>query len=200
MIAADRARGPLAALALVVAVAGCASRPSEHFYIVSGESAATDPGAGVQRIVVAPLVIPELIDRPQLVMRTNGHESAVLENHRWAEPLSVDLKRGLVSDLRRLRPTLDVVAAEASQARESDRILDVTIAELISATGTGTSLQASWHLRDRARNCDDQGSLGALIPTQAGYGAIPTAYAEAMSRLAEAIAKTIQDSHACASN
>jgi hypothetical protein len=46
-------------------------------------------------------------------------------------------------------------------------------------------------LRDRHRDCVKAGNLESSIPTQAGYGAIPVAYADAMSRLADAIAQTI---------
>jgi uncharacterized protein len=195
-----RRRLPLLAwLALATLLAGCASRPAEHFYTVSVQSAASDPGTEAQRFVVSPIVIPALIDRPQLIVRTGGHEIAVLENHRWAEPLSVDLTRALVTDLRRLWPTLDIVAAPTPPDRESEPILDVAISELITGPGPSTSLQATWDLHDRARRCSDEGSFGALIPTQAGDNAIPAAYAEAMSRLAEAIAKTISVSHTCAS-
>lgn len=59
---------------------------------------------------------------------------------------------------------------------------------------------ASWDLHDRARKCSDEGSFGVLIPAQAGDKAISAAYAEAMSRLAEVIAKTIRKAHACASD
>ena len=200
MMAARRLVEVLALAAFAAALAGCASRPAEHFYTVSVQSAASDPPAGAQRIVVSPIVIPPLIDRPQLVLRTGGHEIAVLENHRWAEPLSMDLTRALVGDLRRLQPALDIVAAEAPGDPESNQILDVAITELISGPGPSTSLQASWDRHDRARKCSDEGSFGALIPTQAGDNAIPAAYAEAMSRLAEAIAKTISANDTCASN
>jgi uncharacterized protein len=189
----------LAGWVLAAALAGCASRPAEHFYTVSDKSAVSDPRAGAQRIAVSPVVIPALIDRPQLVVRTSGHEIAVLENHRWAEPLSVDLTRALIGGLRRVQPTLDIMAGEPRDP-ESDRILDVAIIELTSGPGPATSLQASWDLHDRARKCSDEGSFGALIPMQPGDGAIPAAYAEAMSRLAEAIAKKIPASHACAGN
>jgi uncharacterized lipoprotein YmbA len=191
---------PLACVALVTLLAGCASHPAEHFYTVSVQSAASDPGTQVQRILVSPIVIPALIDRPQLVVRTGGHEISVLENHRWGEPLSVDLTRALVSDLRRLRPTLDIVAAQTPPDRGSEQVLEVAISELISGPGPSTSLQASWDLHDRARKCSDERSFGALIPTQEGDSAIPAAYAEAMSRLAEAIAKTIPTNLVCASN
>jgi uncharacterized protein len=200
MIAVGRTRGTLAALALGAAVAACASRPTEHFYAVAAQSSVPDPGAAAQRIVVSPIVIPALIDRPQLVVRTSGHEIAVLENHRWAESLSLDLTRALVNDLRHLRPESDIVAAGTPQNRGSEQILDVVITELLSGPGSSTSLQASWELHDRARDCVNQESFRAAILTPAGYEAIPAAYAEAISRLAEAIAKTIPERPTCAGN
>jgi uncharacterized protein len=200
MIDASRTRGTLVALAFAAALAACASRPAEHFYTVSAETSVPDPGAAAQRIFVSPIVIPALIDRPQLVARTGGHEIAVLENHRWAESLSVDLTRALVNDLRQLRPESDIVAAGTPQSQESEQILDVMITELLSGPGSGTSLRASWELHDRARDCVNQESFTAAILTPAGYEAIPAAYAEAMSRLAKAIAKTIPERPTCAGN
>ena len=186
----------LAGAVLAAALAACASPPAEHFYTVSDKTAAPDPHAGALRIAVSPIVIPALVDRPQLVMRTSGHEIEVLENHRWAEPLSVDLTRALINDLQRLQPGVDIVAANAPQGR-AEQILDVEITELLSGPGPSTSLQASWDLHDRARDCANGESFSAAILTQPGYGAIPAAYAEAMSRLAEAIAKTIPEGRSC---
>lgn len=197
-VRAPRGGRLLAGVALAAALTACASRPAEHFYTVSAESSVPDPGAAAQRIVVSPIVIPALIDRPQLVVRTGGHEIAVLENHRWAEALSLDLTRALVNDLRQLRPGSDIVAAGAPQSLGSEQILDVAITELLSGPGSSTSLQASWELHDRARGCVVQENFGAAIPTPAGYGAVPAAYAEAMSRLAEAIAQAIRERRTCA--
>jgi uncharacterized protein len=197
MIDASRTRGTLVALAFAAALAACASRPAEHFYTVSAESSVPEPSAAAQRIVVSPIVIPALIDRPQLVVRTGGHEIVVLENHRWAESLSLDLTRALVNDLRQLRPESDIVAAGAPPSQASQQILDVVITELLSGPGPSTLVEASWELHDRARDCVNQESFRAAIPTPAGYEAIPAAYAEAISRLAGAIAKTTPEGLAC---
>jgi uncharacterized lipoprotein YmbA len=198
MIDAGRTRGTLVALAFSAALAACASRPAEHFYTVSAESSVRDPGAAAQRIVVSPIVIPALIDRPQLVVRTGGHEITVLENYRWAESLSADLTRALITDLRQRRSGSDIVSAGATQSQGSESILDVAITELLSGPGSSTSLEASWELHDRTRDCAIQESFRATIPTPAGYGAVPAAYAEAISRLAEAIAKTTPERLTCA--
>jgi uncharacterized lipoprotein YmbA len=190
----------IVALAVGAALAGCASRPQEHFYTVSTADRGSGEGAELQRITLSPVVIPVLIDRPQLVVRTDGHEVAVLENHRWAEPLSVDLTRALSDDLRRARPGLYIVQSDAARSQQAPWILDVAIAELISGPGAGTSLRASWVVRARSGTCASAGTLVADVPTQAGDGAIPIAYAGAMSRLADAIARTIPEEGVCHSD
>jgi uncharacterized protein len=188
----------IVALAVGAALAGCASRPREHFYTVSTADHRSAESAELQRIALSPIVIPALIDRPQLVVRTDGHEVVVLENHRWAEPLSADLTRALGDDLRRTLPALQNAEANAPNGRTKPAILDVQITDLISGPGPSTSLQASWVLHDRARTCMRSGALAVQVPTPAGDAAIAGAYADAMSRLARAIAQTIPDGGLCA--
>jgi uncharacterized protein len=189
----------IVALAVGTALAGCASRPQEHFYTVSSADHRSGEGAELQRIALSPIVIPALIDRPQLVVRTDGHEVVVLENHRWAEPLSVDLTRALGNDLRRTLPGLQIAGADTPRGKTPPPILDVVITDLISGPGPSTSLQASWVLHDRSGTCTKSGALAAEVPMPAGDAAIPGAYADAMSRLAKAIAETIPRGSLCAS-
>ena len=196
MMTTEQLSKALIAPALIAALSACAARPEAHFYSVSSTSAAPGSGAQPPRILVSPVVIPPMIDRPQMVVQTTGHEIEVLENHRWAEPLSVDLGRALVDDLRRARPQLDVVTADAPRTQAPTFFLDIAIAQLLTGPSS-TSLQASWVLHDRQRNCVYGGHLEAAIPTQAGYGAIAAAYADAMARLADAIARTIPEEGAC---
>jgi len=190
----------IVALAVGAALAGCASRPQEHFYTVSSADHRSGEGAELQRIALPPIVIPALIDRPQLVVRTHGHEVVVLENHRWAEPLSVDLTRALGNDLRRTLPGLQIAGADTPRSKATLPILEVVITDLISGPGPSTSLQASWVLHDRSGTCTRSGALAAEVPMPAGDAAVPGAYADAMSRLAKAIAETISSGSLCASS
>ena len=189
----------IVALAVGAALAGCASRPQEHFYTVSTADHGSGEGGEPQRIKLSPIVLPALIDRPQLVVRTDRHEVVVLENHRWAEPLSADLTRALGDDLRRSLPALQIAEANVASGRTKPAILDVEITDLISGPGLSTSLRASWVLRDRSGSCTKSGALAAEVPMPAGDAAIPGAYADAMSRLAKAIAETIPSGSLCAS-
>jgi uncharacterized lipoprotein YmbA len=190
------ARTFLAALCIAL-VSGCATPAAEHFYTVSTARSTSLAGTEPPRIALAPIAIPAILDRPQLVVRTSGHELQVLENHRWAEPLALDLTRALVDELNRAPTGIQVVEATAAQARATPLVLEVTISELAVGPGQSVSLQATWVLRDRQRTCIRIGRIAVEIPTQDGYSAIPTAYASAMARLAGPIAQTIEQDSSC---
>ena len=188
----------VAALCVAILLTGCATSAVEHFYTVSAPGGARATAEDqAPRVAVAPVAIPAMIDRPQLVQRTSSHEVSVLENHRWAEPLSTDLTRALVDELRRSTTGVEIIERGAPQARGASAVLEVTIAELVTGPDSTTALRASWQLRDRERACVMAAHIDVQIPTQAGYDAIPAAYAVAMTRLAEPVAHTIEQSMSC---
>ena len=194
---APRAARRLFTALYVALVCGCATPAAEHFYAVSTARPTAVAGTEPPRVALAAIAIPALIDRPQLVVRTSAHELQVLENHRWAEPLASDLTRTLVGELQRASPGVQVAEATAVQARTTPLLLEVTISELLVRPGQTASMQASWVLRDRQRTCVRVGRFAVDIPTQDGYGAIPAAYADAMARLADPIARTIEEAAPC---
>ena len=191
-----RTLGLAGALAVVAAFSGCASRSLEHFYTVSGPQSTSTSNA-TPEIAVAPVAIPPLIDRPQFVVRASGHEVSVLEDHRWAEPLARDLTRALVDGLRTSSGGVEVAERDTARARVAPFMLEVTVSELIAGPGPQATLRASWVLRDRPRACVRTGRFAVDVPMQAGFEAIPVAYAVAMSRLATTISETVGRSMSC---
>ncbi|HTT12185.1 MAG TPA: PqiC family protein [Burkholderiaceae bacterium] len=184
------------ALYAAAVLAGCAARSVEHFYTVSGPLSVST-GADAPRIVVSPLAIPPMIDRPQFVVRASAHELSVLENHRWAEPLSLDLTHALVEELRKSPGGFEFAERDAVRPRTTPLELEVTISELVAGPGPSAPLRAFWVLRNRQKTCAISGRFGTEVPVQPGYAGIPPAYALAMSRLAEAITEGISHSTSC---
>jgi uncharacterized lipoprotein YmbA len=77
----------LALLALAFGT-GCLSSQPERFYALSDQRAAAAPVARFPgTVLIAPVLIPDLIDRPQLVVRGADGRLDVLEHQRWAEAL-----------------------------------------------------------------------------------------------------------------
>lgn len=87
------ARIPLCLAALVLSA--CAPAPRESFYTLNP----TVPGLAPQlrntadafSVSVGPVRIPEIVDRPQLVIRKGPGQVDILEQHRWAQSLRTEI-------------------------------------------------------------------------------------------------------------
>ena len=84
---------------LAIAGAGClGSSPVSRYYTLSTLSPQDGRGGGgvdpAMRIRVAPVTLPEGVDRPQLVRRTGENTVVVEEYDRWVEPLDALLRKG----------------------------------------------------------------------------------------------------------
>ena len=114
-------RGPQA-LRLVVKVlavflltlGGCGTTQSSKFYMLESMSGARslervgvlDPALSVG---LGPVTLPDYLDRPQIVTRTNQNMVQLAEFDRWAGPLSSSVSRILAEELTFLLNTDSVV-------------------------------------------------------------------------------------------
>src|SRR4051794_33515633 len=80
----------ISAVLVAGAIAGCGSAsPPASFYTLDATSPAA-PGtvaAAAYSIVVGPVTVPDMADRPQMVLRTKPNQVEIAELARWAEPL-----------------------------------------------------------------------------------------------------------------
>jgi uncharacterized protein len=190
-----RAIATLFSLMCVWTIAGCASHEQEHFYTVSAAdeggaaSATASDATGRPLVRVARLALPELINRPQLVLRAGEHEVRILEGERWAGPLADDLTRELLAALRRADSGADYVAADAPRSEDAVRQIDAQIDALDASPGGAIHLRANWVLRDRARKPLARGRIDRTLQAPGGGDAatVVQGYGLAMRALAEAI-------------
>ena len=84
-------------------VAGCVggtSNPSRHYTLnplEPGPGAVAAPVVSV--LTVGPVVIPEYLDRPQIVTRSGSNELILNEFNRWGEDLDKEVSQLIVTDL-----------------------------------------------------------------------------------------------------
>ena len=90
---------PLAALALAVALAGCASSPPEHFYSLSNGMGATPSTTATAPapyyIEVSAVTVPQQVARNQLVVTTGAGRMDLLEQERWTSPPAAEIGQAL---------------------------------------------------------------------------------------------------------
>jgi uncharacterized lipoprotein YmbA len=177
-------RSVLTALSLFVGA--CASVP-DHLYsldTVGHPSAASSSDLPV--IVVGPVTIPEMVDRPQLVVREGKYGVVVNEQERWATPLKDSLPLVITTQLRDGCPrarfrSLSNTLPENSRTR---LVVDFTNIEINRATGV--LIVARWAYRDGKRDIEGIGEGHADIEST-NY----SSYVDAMQRALSAWANHV---------
>jgi uncharacterized lipoprotein YmbA len=124
---------------LVVTLSGCARSPQVNFYtldpLVVADAVVTPPPFS---IAVGPLTLPDVIDRPQLVLTTSSSRVSILEMHHWAEPLKRAIPRLLADNLSRLLGSDRVASYPQSASNEADYRIIVDVLRFESSDNSVT--------------------------------------------------------------
>jgi len=95
-------------LAVCLAIsAGCASTAQSRFYTLTPMKAPDAPVNGVPAdegnlLAMGPVTLPDYLDRPQIMTRSEGNEVHLHETERWAGSLEGDVSRVLLENLSEL--------------------------------------------------------------------------------------------------
>jgi hypothetical protein len=137
-----------------LALAGCLGGPSgpTNFYMLSplspsqaGTSAATAEGR--IRIGLATVVVPEYLNRNEIVFNLDNTVYQLAEFNQWAEPLNDNLTRVLAENLTNLlhEDSIDVFLASDSSI-PADYRLEVDVLRLDGNLGGQAALVVQWAL------------------------------------------------------
>ena len=137
-----------------LALAGCLGGPSAptNFYMLSplspsqaGTSAATAEGR--IRIGIVTVVIPEYLNRNEIVFNLDNTVYQLAEFNQWAEPLNVNLTRVLAENLTNLlRGDLIDVFLASDSSIPADYRLEVDVLRLDGNLGGQVALISQWAL------------------------------------------------------
>ncbi|MBJ6799036.1 PqiC family protein [Geomonas propionica] len=187
-----RISAPLAVVAVLLLGSACSRSPRVTFYTLTPAT----PAAAVQNtfssaVAVGPVTIPELVNRPQLVVRVAPNRVAVLESHRWAEPLKNEIPRLLAQDLGPLLGSSRVYAYDQVSAAAAQYRVLVDIVRLESVPGESVTLGANWVVRG-AGNARREGRAEIREQvTGSEYEAVAAAFSRALAALSAQITKSL---------
>lgn len=143
----------LLVLCVVAAVVGCtsSSKPA-RFYLLAAASDNPEAPAilssqrdtGDLRIGVGPIVLPNHLDRPQIVSRRRGNELHIDEFHRWAGALDEDFTRIIAGDLASALGTNAVLSFPWTLSMPLDYLIEVEVTRFEGELGGAVDLQARW--------------------------------------------------------
>jgi uncharacterized lipoprotein YmbA len=189
-------RNALPALVLgALLLAACGTTPPSRLYTLGTEAVAGDRVAGnaeLRRIELVSVRIPELWDRPQIVLTKSANEVGISEFHRWAAPLKSEVPRVVARDLRRLLGTPDVWLRDDFAGAKPDLRVQVTIERIDAVAGQGIQLDAAWAIRPVSGDVAAVGRTTIIEPISGtGYETVVTALRSALLRMSAALAKDI---------
>ena len=139
---------------LVVGLAGCikigeSAPPPKLFLLQAGpplETASVRPTAGRLVVSVAPVDLPDYLDRSQLVVRKNQGAIQFLPGARWAEPLEYGVRRVLSADLQTAWPEARIVPGEPLIPDDSLLRLELRLGRFEGGPDAMARMEGDWSL------------------------------------------------------
>lgn len=180
---------------LAVALAGCGSSPKTSFYTLDPGNAQPYAAASAAQysVAVGPVTLPDAVDRPQLVVRVATNQVALLDQHRWVEPLKSEIPRVIAGNLTQLLGTARVWAYPQNTDNDADYRVRVDIVSFESAPGDSVTLGALWTVQRKAFGEVRAGHSVIQLPaTEPDYAAVVAAHGRALARLSEELGEVIR--------
>ena len=186
----------MATLSLAVSLlSGCSTSPRVTYYTLNPaaapETAAQAPA--VESVAIGPVTLPEMLNRPHLVLRTAPNRVVVLETHRWAEPLKTEIPRVIADNLTVLLTPARVSSYYQQAAFNADVRVAIDFVRFEMTSGEGVTLDALWAVQ---RVGDDKPKSGRTTVREPaggdGYGALVTAQSRALAVLSRDIAQAVR--------
>lgn len=180
---------------VAVIVTACGTTPPAKLYTLAAEADAVDSivkNAQSRRIELVSVRIPELWERPQIVLTKSGSEVGISEFHRWAAPLKAEVPRVVARDLRRLLDTPDIWLRDDLAGVKPDLRVQVTIERIEAIAGERVRVDAVWAIRPVAAETVKVGRTTITEPMAgSGYDAVINPLRRALSRMTGALAKDV---------
>src|ERR1039457_941357 len=172
-------------------LSGCGRSPHASFYTL--EAVVPQEAAAARRsmptLAVSAVTLPEMVDRPQLVVRADGTRVFVLEMHRWVEPLKNAIPRLLAENLCRVLGVEQVAAYPQNSVYEAENRLFVDF-QRFEANDDSVTIDAFWTIRSATDKPARSGRSVLHEPVSGlGHEAQVAAYSRALATLSREIAQ-----------
>jgi len=189
-----RVHALLVYLAVASLLAGClgprTTRPTRLF-VLNATATPADPSASATnlRLGIGRIVLPERLNRAQIVTRMGANEVHIADFSQWAEPLEKSIPRVMSENLSRLTGTDQVSVYPWPMQLEIDLKLEIAILEFEGNSDGEVSLDARWRWV-RADGSEVQPLQGSSY-TEAAENRSTEALVAAMSRALASLSRDV---------
>jgi len=179
-------------IACAALLAACGGSAKTHYYTLQPLAAAARPPAArnIEHIAITAFKLPELVDRPQLVLRQGETQVQIDDNHLWGQSLRNEILDNLASQLAQETGALRVTLPNQSGKDQAQYKIDLEITRFDSIPGTAAVIEAHWTIQGKtaAQNKTGQAALSEPASGPDTHDALVAAHRRALARLAREIA------------
>jgi uncharacterized lipoprotein YmbA len=143
---------------------GCSSSPPLRYYTLNA-IASTAPPVTISNqapVRVDPIVIPQELDRLEIVTRVGPNRLRISELDHWAAPLDDQIRRVLSDDLSTRLSPHELADPNEPAGGGPRRLLSVSITDFLADSACSVTLHADWMLRGPNSN-NERGTESVLI-------------------------------------
>lgn len=183
----------LAAAMFAVLPAGCGSSPNSNFYTLGAEMA---PPAGDVRtnyvVAIGAVSLPEMVDRPQFVVRTGANQVAINEFERWAGSLRTEIGRAVANNLMQQIPGTNVYAYPSGASLTPDCRVTLEVQRFDSTPNEAAQIEVLWTVQPAKGAARSGRTVAREATAGATYADLVAAHNRALARVSSEIAAAIK--------
>ena len=187
----------LVPLVFALSLVACATSPApEQDFTLSVEAPAQPVRAMPDvSIAVGAARVPEMYDRPQLVVRASDNRVRLLEQERWAEPLKSGIPRVVAADLGRWLGTSHTSAYPATEARDTGYRVALDVQRFDATPGQGADVDIAWRVHRLPDGNVRAGRTSVHEAAGGEYESLIAAQSRALAAVSRDIARAIAQMH-----
>jgi uncharacterized lipoprotein YmbA len=187
----------------VLSLGACGSSPPTRYYTLdAGHSGGPVVDLSELSIGVGPFYLPDLLDRPQIVVRGSGNEVIINEFERWADDMGTRFQAVVAQNLVQVTGSAHVYEHPWRDNFSTDYRILGTVDEFAANTSGAVRLKIRWVIQD--------GKGEAVLATREGvytesadadqYGQIAAAMSRAIGTMATEMAGVLAETAATTSS
>jgi len=183
----------LFSIALVAtAWSGCGASAPARFYTLDAAASANGTPAAHHAVLVGPVSIPPVVDRPQFVVQVAPNRVAVDEFNRWAAPLDDSIARAVAGNLATLLGTSKVAVAPLANF-DPDYRVTINVQRFDSLRGEAVIVDAVWAVRKTGvKDARSGRTLAREAVQDESFEALAAAHSRALATVSGDIAAAIR--------
>ncbi len=177
----------------MVLLAGCSRSPRVTFYTLNAAAVPESAPQTLESVVIGPVTVPDLLDRPQFVVTVDANRVDILEMHRWAAPLKSEIQRIIADDLALLLKPTRVAAYPQNSALDAVYRVQVDIRRFEMTEGKGVTVDLLWTIRRSDGGAVKNGTAVVRESvTGSGYEPLVAAQSRALAAVSRDLAEVLR--------